>query len=114
MKYDICTMNQLDLALMEGKSIVTDHCVVCGAHGHLEQHHIVRRSAGQVVRAGIMLEKPTLTLCGRGNTSGCHGLTHQLRLHFRWHNGAWQYLKTQEPTKYQDALAMDGWQYLKG
>lgn len=79
---------------------------------------------------GVELPKPTIVLCGSGNTSGCHGLAHHERLHFRWvpmnasHNstvktwgtfgaGHWEYLITDEPTKYQKALDMDGWRELR-
>ena len=48
-----------------------------------------------------------------GNASGCHGKLHSHTLHVRYENG-WQYLETSQPTKYQDALAMDGWRNLEG
>lgn len=83
---------------------------------------------------GVRLPKPTLMLCGSGNASGCHGKAHQGRLHFRYvkqpwqegwkplrpqtfgyydgepsRGGHWEYLETEEPCKYQEALDMDGW-----
>lgn len=77
---------------------------------------------------GLELEKPTITLCGSGNTSGCHGLAHQNRLHFRWVEskqpcdefgmpmirvGHWEYILCDEPTKYSKALRMRGWKRVK-
>ncbi|MFR9169859.1 MAG: hypothetical protein ACLVKI_14535 [Gordonibacter urolithinfaciens] len=72
------------------------------------------------------MAKPTVRLCGSGNASGCHGLAHAGMLHFRWAaaehtdrltgnvlmGGHWEYLLTDEPTKYQAALAMGGWRRL--
>lgn len=118
--------------LMEGQSIQASCCVVCGASGPLNQHHVVRRGAGNMYRGGVKLPKPTLTLCGSGNTSGCHGLAHQNRLFFRWvktdqpmgstlslravtcYGGHWEYLVTEEPVKALSAYGMDGWQRLPG
>ena len=64
-------------------SNIYGRCMVCGrpANNH---HHIVPRSAGEYSVEGHRLSKPTVLLCGNGNTSGCHGLAHQKRLHFRW------------------------------
>lgn len=71
---------------------------------------------------GPSIETPRCAVCGSGNGSGCHGLAHANRLHFRWvraeqrfnrpappGSGHWEYLLLPEPTKYADALAMDGW-----
>lgn len=122
------TLSELLRPLMDGVSIRAPYCVVCGKNHPLNQHHIVRRGAGKFYRGGIEVPKPTLTLCGMGNTSGCHGLAHQNKLHFRWvrasvkynlkqtrslGSGHWEYLITEEPTKYQKALEMDGWKPLK-
>lgn len=64
-------------------SNIYGRCMVCGrpANNH---HHIVPRSAGERSVDGRRLSKPTVLLCGSGNASGCHGLAHQHRLHFRW------------------------------
>lgn len=124
------TLDELLLPLMDGYSVETPWCAVCGAHGPLNRHHIVRRGAGELYRAGVKVPKPTITLCGMGNASGCHGLAHANRLHFRWvetrqrysrHHfdaltvagGHWEYLLTDEPVKYQRALEMDGWRPLR-
>ena len=78
-------------------------------------------------RGGVRIPRPKLPLCGLGNASGCHGLAHQNRLHFRWvrkdatdgpwylthvNGGHWEYLITKEPVKYQRAIEMDGWRPL--
>lgn len=93
-------------------SLELPYCAVCGRTGHLEQHHAVFRSAGECYdpETGEPREKPTITLCGHGNADGCHGLAHARRLHFRYCWGEWQYLLTDEPTKYHRALGMEGWQ----
>lgn len=134
------TLPELYRPLMRGTSVILDHCAVCGRTWPLNQHHVVKRSAGNLYRQGVKLPKPTITLCGSGNASGCHGLAHQGRLHFRWvvtpvpamgnwggqyenlytgvanykirTGGHWEYLITDEPTKYQKALEMEGWESL--
>jgi hypothetical protein len=122
------TLPELLQPLMKGCSLRLDHCAICGRTYPLNQHHIVRRGAGKMFREGHELKKPTITLCGNGNTSGCHGLAHQNRLHFRWvqaetgvdfrktafGSGHWEYLITDKPTKYQDALEMEGWMRVNG
>lgn len=126
---DKSTMTKELRPLMLGCSVILNHCAVCGKSYPLNQHHIVKRSAGELYKQGIKLQKPTITLCGQGNTNGCHRLAHQNRLHFRWVNdalsngkpsfgqtaygsGHWEYLMCQEPTKYHKALEMNGWQKL--
>lgn len=77
--------------LMEGVTVRTPYCAVCGRVQPLNQHHVVRRGAGKMHRGGREVEKPTVTLCGFGNNlhdadgrEYCHGLAHANRLHFRW------------------------------
>lgn len=94
-------MNALDEALMEGPSIERPWCAFCGRRA-TQRHHIVPRSRGGK-------DGPTVTVCGFGNSSGCHGKLHDHRLHLRW-VGRWEYLETERPTKYQDALDMEGWE----
>lgn len=106
--------------LMDGVSVRAGRCVVCGAPAH-DQHHVVRRGAGKMYRGGIEVPKPTLTLCGSGNASGCHGLAHAQRLHFRWvkkscrfndsasyGSGHWEWLLTDEPMKELRAQGIEG------
>lgn len=121
------TLPELYRPLMMGYSVDTPYCAVCGSTHPLNRHHVVKRSAGKMYRNGVEMPKPTIMLCGSGNTSGCHGLAHGGRLHFRWvqgdtgsgawylthvNGGHWEYLITKEPVKYQRALEMDGWRPL--
>lgn len=125
------TLPQYLRPLMDGVTVRTPYCAVCGRTYPLNQHHVVRRGAGKMYRDGREVEKPTVTLCGFGNNlhdadgrEYCHGLAHANRLHFRWvksgqpcdkfgllntSGGHWEYLKTDEPVKYSEALKMDGW-----
>lgn len=112
----VTTMDRLLWPLMDGPSIRSDRCVVCGRRAPLEQHHVVYRSQGELYRDGRRLTKPTLTLCGLGNLQGfppyCHGLAHARRLHFRFEDGLWQVLYTDVSTRYEAALQMGGWEAL--
>ena len=120
------TMPEFLRPLMAGRSVELDHCAVCGRPAPLNAHHVVYRSAGELHGGdGRPLPKPTITLCGFGNNLRdpegrcyCHGLTHRRMLHFRWVPvadgvGHWEYLRTDRPTRYQDALAMDGWKRVR-
>lgn len=108
-------MDAMDIPLMEGPTVRSGRCVVCGARRPLEQHHVVRRGAGRLFRGGVEVPKPTLTLCGAGNVLSlggrplCHGLAHHHMLHFRFEGGRWEYLRTDGPVKYARALSMEGW-----
>ena len=132
---DVCTVDALMLPMMGRPSADRSDgrgghlCCVCGAPA-TDRHHVVRRGAGKLAAGGREVAKPTVRLCGHGNASGCHGMAHAGLLHFRWvetrserrHNdqllsfvgGHWEYLETEEPCKYQDALAMEGWRPLCG
>ena len=122
------TLPEILRPLMDGVSVIAPRCAVCGRARPLNQHHVVRRGAGRLYRNGVEVPKPTITLCGSGNASGCHGLAHANRLHFRWvpsdavrggfgryprmengEGGHWEYLLAAEPVSYQRALEMDGW-----
>lgn len=103
--------------LMRGVTVQAPYCVVCGATSPLNQHHVVRRGAGKMYLNGVEIRKPTLTLCGNGNASGCHGKAHAQTLHFRWVQssepsgegfvgkqvtvtaGHWESMETVEPLK---------------
>ena len=125
----VTTLAEMWWPLMDKPSIETPYCAVCGRTGHLERHHVVKRSAGQLVLPnGHLADKPTITLCGFGNAGGCHGKGHSGRLHFRWveretgrefdegylmiRGGHWECLETDEPVDYLTALSMDGWRRL--
>ena len=97
-------MNELQKPLYNAPSISTPWCPFCGKPA-TNRHHIVPRSQGGGDGA-------TVNVCGMGNASGCHGRLHDHTLHMRY-EGRWQYLETDEPTKYQDALKMDGWRDLR-
>ena len=129
------TLPEILKPLMDGTKLRTPYCPICGRTAPLNQHHIVKRSAGKMYRGGVELPKPTITLCGVGNAikgpdgeTYCHGLAHANRLHFRWARemtkhgnfgtadrviatagGHWEYLIVDEPCKYSEALEMDGW-----
>lgn len=121
---DKSTLPEMLRPLMFAPSYKANRCYICGKPAN-NQHHMVRRNAGELYVAGIKREKPTITLCGNG-TTGCHGLAHQNRLHFRFKHdlqldpnkllsgsanisGRLEYLLVDKPIKYQDALNSDGW-----
>ena len=115
------TLPEIYRPMMGKPSIKLPYCPICGRHQPLEQHHIVKRSAGRLFRQGVEVEKPTVTLCGFGNNlkdadgrEYCHGLAHHNRLHFRWNEDVnwWEYLITYEPVDYFSALKMEGWRSL--
>lgn len=94
-------MNEYDKALMDKPSVETEVCCICGFRLASERHHVVMRSRGGT-------QGPTVTVCGFGNTVGCHGLLHQHKAHLRYRDG-WEVLLTDEPTKYEKTLDMKGW-----
>ena len=99
--------------LMECPSVETDACAVCGRPYPLNRHHVVRRGAGKLFRNGKEVPKPTVVLCGMGNTGGCHGLAHQNRLHFRNVDGKLAWRIFNESISYQEALREEnGWSTL--
>lgn len=124
------TMAEMWRDLVAAPDIETRWCAVCGRTGHLERHHMIPRSAGELVLPnGMAAHKPTITLCGFGNAGGCHGLAHSGRLHFRFvpvdmrtgftedglilHGGHVEYLLTEEPVDRLTALSMPGWRRLR-
>lgn len=103
------TLPKMWWPLMKGHSIEGDRCAVCGRAWHLNRHHPVKRSAGELFRAdGKRAKKPTIILCGNGNSEGCHGLAHHEMLHFMFLD-RWYYLKTDLPTSVLEARELDGW-----
>ena len=104
-------MNEYLRAMMGAPSIEPEdgRCAICNRASPLERHHIVARSLGGT-------DGPTALLCGFGSNLRdadgryyCHGLAEWHMLSFRWRDGRWEYLLTDEPTKYERALRMDGW-----
>ena len=112
------TMPEMWRDLMDIQTIRAEehpYCCVCGKSGHvapLNRHHIVPRSAGNLIANGHSRRKPTVPLCGRGNATGCHGMAHSGRLHFRNHDGELEYLVC-EPCDRLTALSMDGWRHVR-
>jgi hypothetical protein len=120
----VSTLPAILVPLMDGESVETPFCAVCGRPWPLNRHHIVRRGAGRLYRDGVEVPKPTIVLCGLGNNLAdadgrpfCHGLAHANRLHFRWvaspEPGHWEYVVLREPTSYARALEMGGWRPLR-
>ena len=121
------TLPRIWWPLMLSPSVTLDHCAICGRAAPLNQHHMVRRSAGELCFDGKPAPKPTITLCGFGNNLRdadgrfyCHGLAHHGMLHFRWSQrwtddgfGCLEYLRTDEPTNYDAVLEMDGWRRVR-
>lgn len=95
--------------LMDAPDMTGMHCMVCKRFGILNNHHAVPRSAGELFDCGRKRKKPLITLCGSGNTSGCHGKAHHGLLHFDFRDGDWFYLEVPEPVDRLTALDMDGW-----
>lgn len=108
---DICTIPPLLRPLMGRPDVggSSRFCAVCGRPAD-NMHHIVKRSAGRWVRDGEEVRKPCVRLCGSGNASGCHGLAHAGRLHFRWNEerGRFEFRLFPEPLKVQDAYEAEG------
>lgn len=106
------TMEQWLWPLMQGKTVRLQNCPICGRPA-TNMHHIVRRGDGELIgNDGRPRPKPMISLCGTG-TTGCHGLVHELRLHFRWKDDTWEYLKTEEPTGRIEALGLPGWKPIR-
>lgn len=95
-------LNDLTAPMLGRPSLHSPYCVVCGKPA-TNQHHVIIKGMG-----GSRRQIPTVSLCGMGNTSGCHGLAHSMRLHFRYRKG-WECIIMPEPCDYQTALESDGW-----
>lgn len=94
-------MNQRDMRLMNAPSWETILCPFCGRRFQ-SRHHIVYRSRGGH-------NGPTITVCGTDNSSGCHGLLHQHKLHLDYISGCWQFLRTEFAMKDEQADELKGW-----
>lgn len=97
-------VNKHQLRMMNKPSIETECCPFCGKPAS-NRHHIVPRSQGGT-------NGPTITVCGIGNMSGCHKLLHDHKLHIRF-TTRWEYLRTEEPTRFDEALMMTGWKEIR-
>ncbi len=120
---NVTTLDPLYWPLMDAPTVRLDRCAVCGRVYPINQHHIVFRSQGQLVRDGKKVEKPTVTLCGMGNdlygiapdgtrVKWCHGKAHHRLMYFRNDRGCLEVIELEEPAKYQEALSMEGWRPL--
>lgn len=80
-------MSEYERELLGLPSHKSDRCLVCGKPAH-DHHHVIPKRMGGRNRE---IEKliPTVTLCGFGNTSGCHGLAHEGRIEFSYEEGEW-------------------------
>ena len=67
-------------------------CPFCGRIA-TNRHHIVPKGMGGTSEAARI---PTVTVCGMGNASGCHGKLHQNLLELDWDEDAgwWRYRYT--------------------
>jgi hypothetical protein len=116
----VTTLDEIYWPLMHLPKETTDFlgslrfCAICGATWPLNRHHFVWRSWGELYENGEKVPKPIITLCGDGNTSGCHGLAHSRQLHFRNNGGVLEHLFTLEPTRYYVALDLPGWSVVPG
>lgn len=76
-------------------------CAVCGRPAS-DRHHVIVRGIGGHP-AEVERRIPVIRLCGRGNTSGCHGLAHERRLQLWWDGQRWLY-RVGEPMTLQEAV----------
>ena len=83
-----------------------EQCQLCGMPAS-EQHH--RRRKGMGGSAALELASVLITACGRGNTSGCHGLVHQ-HPHVG-HGLEWLLYERQDPAS-TPVYTIHGWVYL--
>lgn len=87
--------NEWERGLLGKPSVCVDECAVCGRKA-TNHHHVIIKGMGGT-SPEIEREIPTITLCGMGNASGCHGLAHKHKLHFGFDSRGWVYLYTKEP-----------------
>ena len=123
-----------DLMEFEPNEFTGDHCMICGRTSPLNNHHMVKRSAGNLIlEDGSIVPKPEITLCGIGynlrDADGnyyCHGKAHNGLLFFRNNDGVLEFLDLTSPEfetnpwethhviTYQEALEMNGWRPVYG
>ena len=98
-------LNHLNRHLLNQPSLRRAYCVVCGKPAN-NQHHVIIKGMGGTKYAKQI---PTVSLCGMGNASGCHGLAHTGRLFFDYRDG-WYYCQVREPITYEIALEYGEWE----
>lgn len=82
--YDAMTHDERDLLGLPSHDSV--RCLACGGWANNHHHVIPKRMGGR--NKAIERLIPTVSLCGFGNASGCHGLAHAGKLRF-WYDGEW-------------------------
>lgn len=124
------TLDRTWWPLMEMGDYLPGYCVVCGRTNPINKHHMVPKSAGEVIDIRRRkMRKPLVHLCGFGNNLQdadgrfyCHGKVHQNLLHFRNNNGVLEVLDLTDPATLQrlglrvvtsfpryEALELNGW-----
>lgn len=75
--------------LLGKPSIESRYCPFCGRIA-TNRHHILPKGMGGTKSARLI---PTVTVCGMGNASGCHGRLHDGSLRLDWDEDAhwWRY-----------------------
>lgn len=66
--------------LLGKPSIESMYCPFCGRLA-TNRHHILPKGMGGTKNARLI---PTITVCGMGNASGCHGRLHAHEIEIRW------------------------------
>lgn len=127
------TLDRIWWPLMELPDYIPGYCALCTRAHPLNKHHVVPRSAGEVIDIRRRkMRKPLIQLCGIGNhlrdADGnyyCHGKVENHLVHFRNMNGWYGVidltdpytmrlngLDRPEPVDYLTALDMKGWRPL--
>lgn len=104
-------MNAYRERLYGRPSIETELCPFCGRMA-TNRHHIIPKGLG-----GSKREKdiPTVTVCGMGNASGCHGKLHGNggRIYLDWNDdGFWEWCNA-PGMRYEQARATCEWHRVK-
>lgn len=75
-------LNRQQARYLDKPSLKSDVCAVCGRKA-ANDHHVIVKGLGGVSKE---LEKriPTISLCGMGNVTGCHGAAHKHRIEFEY------------------------------
>ena len=84
--------------LLNAPSLESEICPICQVRMATNRHHIVPKGIGGT----SYKEGPTICVCGMGNTSGCHKLLHDSKVHLRYvgsnKHGHWEFVAFDEPT----------------
>lgn len=103
------TLDLYDKELAYKPNRISPYCEFCGRPAQ-SKHHVIPRS-----RLGKVADKvsPLFSVCGWGNSDGCHGKLHTGRLFVRWNDG-YECLESDVPISRDMAHSMDGWEILGG